>query len=81
MSENPYHVWIIRDGRPLEAGFGYAPEEWAVPGVDYYHPWQTFSSVADLKQYVELGPKVYYFNNISDFRDCDFTGMRFVHCD
>lgn len=34
MSENPYHVWIIRDGRALEPGFGYV-EDWQVAGVDY----------------------------------------------
>jgi hypothetical protein len=84
MSESPYHVWIIRGGRALEPGFGYAPEEWYVAGVDYSSPWQTFSSVAALRFWAEGDgdAKVYWFNNLSDLQECDTNALkRFIHCD
>lgn len=84
MSEVPYHVWILRDGRALEPGFGYAPEEWYVAGVDYSSPWQTFSSVAALRFWAEGGgdAKVYWYDSLSDLRDCDTAALkRFIHCD
>ena len=80
MSQEPYHVWILLDGRALEPGYG-PVEDWRVPGVDYYHPWRTFRSVAALKSYVERGPPVYYFDNVSDLVDCDIDDTkRFNRC-